>query len=376
LQNEGYDIDVRGGFLLIRDVPFVDANCALQRGVLISKLNLSGDRACKPDDHVAYWTGVHPCHADGALIASIQNPSPAQDLGNGILAHFTFSAKADYRDYHHKVTTYIGRITGEATKIDPNATAHTYPVIAAASDDGVFKYIDTASSRAGIGSVNARLAGHRIGIVGLGGTGTYVLDLVAKTAVAEIRVIEGDVFSQHNAFRAPGAPTLSELSAKPKKAIYFGELYSNLRNGIVVHAVFLNETNLRLLDGLDFVFLSMDQGTAKRAAVNRLISNGTSFVDLGMGVILNNGRLAGIVRVTTSTPETRDQAAPHLSFSDEEGDANQYATNIQIAELNALNAALAVIRWKKVFGIYQDVRSEVYSGYSIPSGEIITEGLA
>jgi ThiF family len=376
LQNEGYDIAIRHGFLLVRDVPYVDENRTLQRGILISKLNLSGDKANKPDDHVAYWMGPHPCHANGSVIASIQNPSAPQDLGSGIRADFTFSAKADYRDYHHKVTTYIGRIAGEAAKIDASATARTYPAIAAESDEGVFKYIDTASSRAGIGAVNARLAGHRIGIAGLGGTGVYVLDLVAKTAVAEIRVIDGDVFSQHNAFRAPGAPTLAQLNARPQKVAYFGELYSNMRTGIVIHDVFLDETNLHLLDGLDFVFVCIDQGPAKHAVVNRLITNGISFVDLGMGVVLNNGRLAGIVRVTTSTPETRDRAMPHISFSDEDGEANQYATNIQIAELNALNAALAVIRWKKVFGLYQDTREEIYSGYSIPSGEIISESLS
>jgi hypothetical protein len=146
-----------------------------------------------------------------------------------------------------------------------------------------------------------------------------------------------------------------------------------MRNGVVVHNVFLDETNLHLLDGLDFVFVCLDRGTAKRAVVDRLVANGISFADLGMGVVLSNDRLGGIVRVTTSTPETRDQAMPHISFSDEDREVNEYATNIQIAELNALNAALAVIRWKKLFGIYRDIRDEIYSGYSIPSGEIITE---
>ena len=175
LQNEGYDILVRDGFLLVGSVPYVDASRSVQRGILISKLNLSADKTNKPDDHVAYWAGSHPCHADGTIIASIQNSSFPQDLAPGIRADFMFSAKADYRDYHHKMATYIGRITGEATKIDSNATARVYPAISADGEDGVFKYIDTASSRAGIGAINARLAGHRVGIAGLGGTGAYIL---------------------------------------------------------------------------------------------------------------------------------------------------------------------------------------------------------
>lgn len=35
-----------------------------------------------------------------------------------------------------------------------------------------------------------------------------------------------------------------------------------------------------------------------------------------MGVILVEGKLSGIVRTTTSTTNTRDQAAPHISYED------------------------------------------------------------
>ena len=35
---------------------------------------------------------------------------------------------------------------------------------------------------------------------------------------------------------------------------------------------------------------------------------------------------------------------------------DEYATNIQIADLNALNALMAVIKWKKLSGFYQDLK--------------------
>jgi hypothetical protein len=374
LQNEGYDLDIRDGFLLVRDVPFVDSQRVVRRGIVISKLKLSADIAEKPDDHVCYWTGQHPCHANGSKITSIQNPSAPQDLAPGVHADFTFSAKADYRDYHHKMTTYIGRISGKAAKLDPNATACTFPVIPTDEEDSVFKYIDTATSRAGIGMVNARLARLQIGIAGLGGTGCYILDFAAKTSVAEIHVFDRDVFSQHNAFRSPGAPSIEELRAKPQKVARFAEIYSNMRRGIIVHDVFLEPSNVGLLDGLDFVFVCMDVGSAKRAVIERLVGNGTPFIDVGMGVVLDDGQLSGIVRTTTSTPDTRDSAALHISFAERDVGANEYSSNIQIAELNALNAAIAVIRWKKLFGVYRDTRKEVYAGYSIASGEMVVEG--
>ena len=105
LRNEGYELEIRGGYLLIRGVPYVTANKVITAGTLISKLSLSGDRTNKPDEHVCYWEGEHPCHADGSKIRSIEHSSPPQDLGNGVRANFTFSAKADYRNYHHKMTT-------------------------------------------------------------------------------------------------------------------------------------------------------------------------------------------------------------------------------------------------------------------------------
>jgi hypothetical protein len=374
LQNEGYDLEIRGGFLLIRSVPYVNSSCQVKSGTLISTLHLSADKTNKPNDHVAHWIGEHPCHADGSKVTAIENGSKPQDLGHGIQTSFTFSAKADYRDYHHKMTTYIGRITGEATKIDPEATARIYPAIPAESDDSVFKYVDTASSRAGIGAVNARLAGKRVGIVGLGGTGAYVLDFVAKTHVAQIHLFDGDDFSQHNAFRAPGAPSLEQLQVRPHKVPYFAALYANMRNGIVQHDVFLDDANLSLLDGLDFIFICLDQGLVKRAVVAQLTANGTPFIDVGMGVLLNDGRLTGIVRVTTSTSKTRETAAPHISYSEDDGAVNEYASNIQIPELNALNASLAIIRFKKYFGLIEDGRREWYTGYSLRTGEIVIEG--
>jgi len=94
-------------------------------------------------------------------------------------------------------------------------------VITTDEDESVFKYIDTASSRAGINVPTQKLELARIAIVGVGGTGSYVLDLVAKTPVKEIHLFDGDVFLSHNAFRAPSAASSDE----PKN------LYKSIRRG-------------------------------------------------------------------------------------------------------------------------------------------------
>lgn len=383
LRNAGLHLEVRNGYLLIKDVPYVTASRAVREdGVLVSKLETEvvdgHERTKKPADHVAYWIGEHPCHANGDKIRDFENNSPPQDFGNGLKVDFTFSAKADYRDYRHKMYAYLGWIEGEAKKLRPEVTAETRPVYATGEDDDdVFHYIDTASSRVHIGADNEKLENQRVAIVGVGGTGSYVLDFVAKTRVAEIRIFDGDSFETHNAFRSPGAWSLAELEQKKSKAQTFLDIYSKLRRrGLTVHDQPLTKDNLQLLEGVNFVFLCLDTGKAKRAIVDWLLEKNISFIDVGMGIVRAPAGLQGIVRVLTCTPDKRDHLDRRMSFGDDDEAENEYATNIQIAELNALNAAFAVIRWKRLLGFYRDAGRENYSSYQIATGNIANEDIA
>jgi molybdopterin/thiamine biosynthesis adenylyltransferase len=217
----------------------------------------------------------------------------------------------------------------------------------------------------------------KVAIVGVGGTGSYVLDLIAKTRVAEIHIFDGDDFEPHNAFRSPGAWSLEELDQKKTKVQNFYDTYSKLRRkGLVKHDEPLTATNLELLTGVTFVFLCMDAGKNKRAIVDWLIANGVAFIEVGMGITRAPTGLQGLVRVVTSTAAKRDHINARLSFGEDEEPENEYATNIQIAELNALNAAMAVIRWKRLIGFYRDAGHEHYSGYQLATGEVCNEDVA
>ena len=100
---------------------------------------------------------------------------------------------------------------------------------------------------------------------------------------------------------------------------------------------------------------------SKKLIVEKLEAFGVPFIDVGMGVRVSDDVLAGTVRVTTSTPDKRDHFRNRVSF--EELGNNEYNRNIQVADLNALNAALAVIKWKKLFGFYLDLKSEYHSQF-------------
>jgi molybdopterin/thiamine biosynthesis adenylyltransferase len=375
LRNEGYDLAIRGGYLIIQDVPYVTAN-GVARGILISTLKLSGERTEKPDTHVCHWQGTMPCHSNGQPISAIANPSAPQDLGHGLSQVLTFSAKADYRDYHHKMTTYLGRIVGEAQKVDPSVTAQTFPVFENEGEgESVFKYVDTASSRARIGLLNEAFESQRIAIVGLGGTGAYILDLVAKTQVREIHLFDGDRFSSHNAFRSPGAASLAALREKPTKVGYLAGIYGAMRRGIFPHAEYLTAANTEQLRGFDFVFVCIDSGAAKANILAALEEFGVTFIDVGLGVTRGNDGLSGLLRVTTSTPSNRAQARRRIPLGDDDGQENEYKTNVQIAELNALNATLAVIRWKKLAGFYRDSGQEHNTSYAISPNAVVNEDI-
>lgn len=368
LRDEGYTLEIRSGFLLVKDVPYVNSRREIRRGTLISELTLSGNVTARPSTHVAHLIGEYPCHKDGTAIEQIRYQSYKRTLVGNVVIDHSFSAKPPsgfYENFYTKMTTYVAILSGPAMAINPNVTAKVFaPIASLEEEETVFNYIDVASSRAEIDSVTKKLVLGKIAIVGLGGTGSYVLDLVAKTPVKEIHLFDHDTFLQHNAFRAPGAASIEELKAKPPKVVYFKNLYSKMRRGIVAHKTFIDEENVEQLRSMNFVFLCLDQGTIKRLIVKKLEEFGISFVDVGMGVYLSETSLGGTLRITTSTPKQRYLARARIPFSDGDGH-NEYTRNIQIADLNALNATLAVIRWKKLCGFYLDYTPDYQSTYTI-----------
>ena len=217
-----------------------------------------------------------------------------------------------------------------------------------------------------------KLALDKIAIIGTGGTGSYVLDLVAKTPVRQIHLYDGDTFLQHNAFRSPGAPSGADLSAKQPKATYFKNLYAKMHRGIVDHPLYLDASNVEELRGMGFVFVCLDKNRPKKLIVEKLEEFNIPFTDVGMGIQMDDDSLGGMLRVTTSTAQKRDHFRGRVSFEDAPGD-DDYNRNIQIADLNALNAALAVMKWKKLFGFYRDLKSEHHSQFGIDTNLLINE---
>jgi hypothetical protein len=373
LRQEGYDITIETGHLLLRDVPYVTASRAIKRGTLVSTLHLAGDITLPPETHVTYFIGEYPCDANGAPLTRIM-AGGGQTLAAGLSVHHTFSSKpasGGYANYHEKMTTYVRILEHEAHEIDANVTAKTFALVLA-SEESVFEYEDTASSRAKITALTDKLRSHMVAIVGLGGTGSYILDFIAKTPVRGIHLYDGDRFGQHNAFRSPGAPSIDDLRQIQNKATYYRMAYARMRKHIIDHPYHLAATNVAELRQVSFVFLCIDRATARKLIIEHLDAFGVPFIDVGMGIPRSADALTGILRVTTSTPSKRSHVQALVPLADVDVE-NEYDTNIQIADLNALNAALAVIKWKKLCGFYEDTRHEHHATYTVRANMLINE---
>lgn len=374
LWDEGYELEiVCDSHLLVHNVPYVTSERKIARGTLITDIQLQGDDTVPPSDHVMRFQGNKPCDHEGNELSSIINQSSNETVVNSVVSNHSFSSKppSGYANYYDKVTSYIAMLSHHAQAIDSSVTARTFKRIRSSSRDNIFNYPDTNSSRSATSALSDKLSGKKVGIIGVGGTGSYVLDFVSKTPLAEIHVFDNDDFLTHNAFRSPGAAKKTKLRDRPNKATYHAERYSEMHRKIVAHPYDIDETSIDELFGLDFVFVCMDTGLTKKMIVERLVDAKVPFVDTGIDIENIDTKLRGSVRATLSSPTKHDHLGDYLSYATVgEG---EYSKNIQIAEVNALNAVLAVIMFKKYFAFYHNLTGEHNIIYNLDNNQIHNE---
>lgn len=371
LQNEGYELDVNNGYGIVSHIPYLKANGEIDYGTLVSSIAFEGNKAKYNGGHVIHFSGEQPCNIDGTEITSIKHCNSNSIMaGINVTRSFSNKPEGNYKDYYEKFVNYANIISFPAIAKDDSVTAKTFKKVVT-EEDSVFQYVDTNSSRAGIDNCNRKMLDKKIAIIGLGGTGAYILDLVSKTSVKEIHLIDGDVFCQHNAFRSPGAASKEIFSKSMSKVSYFKANYQNMHKNLIEHDMFIKEENVSVLKDMDFVFICIDSGTARKLTTDYLVLEEIPFIDTGIGLQNINDTINGQIRTTIFDKTNYDKIPVYLDFN-EDGD-DVYNTNIQIVECNALNATIAVIEWKKYFGIYESADVQCQNVYSIEMGEIVHE---
>ena len=126
----------------------------------------------------------------------------------------------------------------------------------------------------------------------------------------------------------------------------------------------------------DFVFVSIDDGPARRLIVDWLSSNSVPFIDCGMGLNRTVVGLNGTVRITGVDRAAYDRTIDTAYLPTGDAKEDEYRRQAQIAELNALNAALAVIRFKQHFGLYDRLYDAAWYVFETAPFELEHEGRA
>ena len=207
---------------------------------------------------------------------------------------------------HDLLHRYAKHIVGAVS-----AAGYSEPAALAMPDP--FHIPNTFEARAAIAPVQDRIRGQRIAIIGLGGTGAYLLDLISKTPLSEIHLLDSDRVDWHTLKRAPGAPTVEEielvLAGALLKVDYYHSKYAAFRDGIHPHPyqgrqpVQCSPIFCRSIP-FDFAFVCIDQLTEGDSARQDAVYGALSprlrvpFIDSGVSITVKDRAVTGAV--TTS----------------------------------------------------------------------------
>jgi hypothetical protein len=170
--------------------------------------------------------------------------------------------------------------------------------------------------------------------------------------VREIRGFDHDTYCVHNAYRSPGRLDPAELGT-PKAHVHAAR-YDNFRHNLHIEQRYIDRSSTDALDGVTFAFVSVDRGSARAEIFDLLMERCIPFIDVGMGLSDKQVALSGMLRVTyySAADAARVRAEGLAELADRDDDI--YRRNVQISELNALNAALAVVKFKQLRDFYHD----------------------
>ena len=365
--------------LVVRDIPYLDKVGDLQAGAFVTKIEFVDLEHVRQNDHQVFFAGSEPYGLDGQPIPNLAGgPTsvPLSERSSDVVVERSFSNKPRvaqaFRDFFEKIESYARIISGPAIE-KFGATPLTFRAVLDEEEaDPVFKFYDTLTSRAEIGNYAAKLEDEVVAIIGLGGTGSFILDFMARSRVKEIRGFDGDSFHVHNAFRAPGKTTPGEFG-KSKASVLKGR-YENFRRGINLHNRYIDDTSDDELAGATFAFVCVDKGSSRATILDLLIRLQIPFIDVGLGLNRKPDGLTGLVRTTYFPVEKAAQMKDSglVELQDQPDDI--YHSNIQISELNALNAAVAVIKYKQLRGFYGQTLPEEHHLFNVAELKSYSEG--
>lgn len=261
--------------------------------------------------------------------------------------------EGEYLDVWHALIVYASSIAGEV-----GAEAR-------AKIERIFEFEMDGEDARDMKDWRDHARAQRIGIVGLGGVGLWILDLMSKTEVVEIKVWDGDKIEGRNLMRAPGWASCDAIGKT--KAEYYTEQYRRMRRGISAHGRYWQAEEEDCFKDLDFVFIAVDKTETRSALCENLEDRGIPFIDVGMGIELRDGQVRGSCQVFFSG---EDPGRWRIGIPTVEGLGEQEYRKLQLPDLGALNAALAVGLWRRHIGQYATEEKDWLIRYGIENNDL------
>ncbi len=368
------------GDFLVAPIPLLDHAGNAEVGYLVESLNLDANRVVQPEvngAHQMHLVGIRPHEINGSPLP-LSGSEGDYPLTNRLRASFHMSIKLkdvntgqnrEYADLFEKFSTYYAKISAPGFHKKPKWRDGMVVPSSIRDTSNPFVFPDTAAHKDGVLDLRERLLIQRVLVVGAGGTGSFLIDLLARTPIGSMTIVDFDRFWVHNLYRAPG-PYHAEDIGRLKSELAFERArathkYVSFLNGK------LEDFPDDWLRAMTFVFLCVDKVDVRRNAVQKLSSMSVPFIDCGLGMDRGANGLQGMCAVTLSRPESRDRVLDDLARAelvDVEGD---YRTFVQTSDLNAFNAALAIIQFKKFVSYYSEFPTSWQSIYSTQSGRLV-----
>ena len=188
--------------------------------------------------------------------------------------------------------------------------------------------------------------GEKVAIVGLGGVGAWIADLLTKADVAEVHGWDADLIEDKNVIRMPGAVNPNWIG-KPK-AEWFKETYRQIHRQVYGHPKYVDERTAAVMcSNATFGFVAVDNDEGRTIACAAMAAAGIPFIDVGISLSRRDGQVSAAIRVTTARPhdDAWRRAIPKVDKAGQE-----IYGKLELPDVAAVAAGLTVQSWRKVRG--------------------------
>ncbi len=212
------------------------------------------------------------------------------------------------------------------------------------------------------------VAQEHVAIVGLGGVGAWIADIVVKADPKEIHGWDYDCIEPKNILRMPGGLDPNVWIGRPK-ADWFQETYSLIHTNVHAHNVKVSSENVhKVIEGTSFAFVAVDEADDRMMVCDALANTGIPFVVSGLSLVREDKQIKVSMRIVAAHVGVSSwrEAIPQV------GQAGQddYGS-LDLPDVYSMNAGWAIQSWRKMRGQFWQEQREECLDYSASDQSLI-----